>query len=133
MISDNDLRITGIRTLDRISGSAAGVTVAGAGLEIVVSVEVGQTLFATGARFVAGVFIADSPALAYMDANLGDPIWSRPIDRLAFSPPPEVTADLADRLVSVAAFVRINRRTPYLVATLRGADLFVVPPDPEPT
>lgn len=127
MLSGNDIIITAASARERGTGSAAGAITAGAEFEIEVAVEAGQTIFDSGARFAAGVLIGNGVAAPAVEGHFGDPPWSTPIDRLTFVVPAEPTRELADRLLSVAAFVRVNIRPPFLVATLRGRDVFVVP------
>ncbi len=41
--------------------------------------------------------------------------------------PETATAGLADRLLAVSAFLRVNAAPPFLVSVLRGPDLFIAP------
>ena len=129
MLAPNDARLTGLRLIEPGSGSAAGLVAAGDPLVVVLSVEAGETLFGTGARFTAGIQ-ADGLELGSAARRVGcfgDADWPEPVAELLFRIPGELTAALADRLVGVAGFLRVNTAPPYLVSALRGPDVFVVP------
>jgi hypothetical protein len=129
MVGHNEVRVTGVRCLEVSSGSAAGVIGAGGGVRIVVSAEAGEALFGSGARFAAGVQLdgARDALGARLEGFFGDREWPSPVSELAFLLPEEATADLADRMIGVSAFVRVGISQPFLVSTMRGPDLFVVP------
>lgn len=129
MLAPNDARITGLRLLEPHTGSGAGVAVAGSPLEVAMSVEAGAALFGTGARFVAGVQIEGIPtgAIERVEGWLGDAEWPSLVAEVRFSLLGSATAALADRLLGVAGFLRINAAPPFLVSSLRGPDLFVTP------
>jgi hypothetical protein len=129
MVGNNEIRVTGVRCLEVSSGSATGVIGAGGGVRIVVAAEAGEALFGSGARFAAGVQLdAARDALgARLEGFFGDPEWPSPVSELAFLLPEEATADLADRMIGVLAFARVGISPPFLVSTMRGPDLFVVP------
>ena len=129
MLAPNDARITGLRCVEPGSGSAAGVFAAGSALWMVMSVEAGAALFATGARFVAGVQAEglEVGPDGTLEGWLGDTDWPGPVAELRLRIPGEVTAHLADRLLAVAGFLRLNAAPPYLVSVLRGPDIFIAP------
>jgi hypothetical protein len=129
VLAPNDARITGLGWVEPETGSTAGVALAGARLDVVVAVEAGAALFGIGARFAAGVQIDGITAGSTPPAHgwLGGAEWPRPVAELRFRVPEAATADLADRLLGVAAFLRVNAAPPYLVTVLRGPDLFVAP------
>jgi hypothetical protein len=129
MLAPNDARITGLRCVEPGSGSAAGAFTAGSALWMVMSVEAGAALFATGARFCAGVQ-AEGLEVGLdgrREGWLGDGDWPGPVAELRLRIPGEVTAHLADRLLAVAGFLRLNAAPPFLVSTLRGLDIFIAP------
>ena len=128
MLAPNDARITGLRCLEPGSGSAAGVASAGSPMEVLLAVEAGAALFGTGARFAAGVQIegVDAGAIARVEGWLAGAAWPSPVElRLAI--PASATAQLADRLLGLAAYLRVNASPPFIVSAMRGPDLFVVP------
>ena len=129
MLAPNDARITGLRCLEPGSGSAAGVASAGSPLEVVLAVEAGAALFGTGARFAAGVQIegVNAGAIARVEGWLAGVHWPSPVAELRLAVPASATAQLADRLLGVAAYLRVNASPPFLVSAMRGPDLFVVP------
>jgi hypothetical protein len=129
MLAPNDARITGLRCIEPGSGSAAGVFAAGSTLWMVMSVEAGAALFATGARFCAGVQAEglEMGPDGRREGWLGDADWPGPVAELRLRIPGEVTAHLADRLLAVAGFLRLNAAPPYLVSALRGLDVFIAP------
>ena len=128
-LAANDARLTGLRVLEAGSASAAGVITAGDPVEVVLSVEAGSAIFGVGARFVAGVQIdATEPGMVPPVVGwLGGPDWPTPVAELRLVVPALATAGLADRLLSVAAFLRVNAAPPFLVSATRGPDLFVAP------
>jgi hypothetical protein len=81
---------------------------AGSALWMVMSVEAGSALFATGARFCAGV--QDEGLEVGPDGRregwLGDVDWPGAVAELRPRILGEVTAYLANRLLAVAEFVR---------------------------
>jgi hypothetical protein len=127
MLSPNDARMTGLRCIEPESGSSAGLIVAGDPLVLVMTVEAGAALFATGARFKVGVQAdgIDPGGYGWRTGRLGDADWPDPVAELRFRLPGEATAALPDRLVGVAGYLRINAALPYLVSALRGPDVFV--------
>jgi hypothetical protein len=129
MLAPNDARITGLRCVEPGSGSAAGVLAAGSALCIVMSVEAGAALFATGARFCAGVQTEglEVGPDGRREGRLGEAGWPGPVAELRLRIPGEVTAHLAHRLLAVAGFLRLNAAPPYLVSTLRSLDIFIAP------
>lgn len=124
-----DARLTGLRVLEAGTGSAAGVATAGAPVDVVLSVEAGSAIFAVGARFAAGVQIDGmGPGLVPpLIGSLGGAEWATPVAELRLVVPASATAGLADRLLGVAAFLRVNAAPPFLVSAMRGPDLFVAP------
>ena len=129
MLAPNDARITGLRCLEPGSGSAAGVASAGSRMEVLLAVEAGAALFGTGARFAAGVQIegVDAGAIARVEGWLAGAAWPSPVAELRLAIPASATAQLADRLLGVAAYLRVNASPPFIVSAMRGPDLFVVP------
>lgn len=129
MLPPNDARLTGIRCIEPESGSSAGLVVAGTPLVVEMHLEAGGALFATGARFKAGVQAEgiDLGAYGWRTGRFGDTDWPDPVVELRFLFPGDVTAALRDRLVGLAGFLRVNAAPPYLVSVLRGPDVFVVP------
>jgi hypothetical protein len=129
MLPPNDARVTGIRCIEPESGSSAGLVAAGTPLVLEMHLEAGAALFATGARFTAGVQAegVDPGAYGWRTGRFGDADWPEPVVALRFLLPGDVTAALADRLVGLAGFLRVNAAPPYLVSALRGPDVFVVP------
>lgn len=129
MLAPNDARITGLRCLEPGSGSAAGVASAGSPMEVLLAVEAGAALFGTGARFAAGVQIegVDAGAIARVEGWLAGAAWPSPVAELRLAIPASATAQLADRLLGVAAYLRVNASPPFIVSAMRGPDLFVVP------
>jgi hypothetical protein len=129
MLAPNDARITGLRCVEPGTGSTAGAFAAGSALMMVMSVEAGAALFATGARFRAGAQVEGlevGPA-GTREGWLGDIDWPSPVAELRLLIPGGTTAHLADRLLAVAGFLRLNGAPPYLVSALRGPDIFIVP------
>jgi hypothetical protein len=128
-LAPNDARLTGLRILEAGTASAAGVVAAGAPLEAALSVEAGAAVFGVGARFAAGVQIdgVQAGAIPVLMGWLGGAEWPTAVAELRLAVPAATTAALADRLLGVAAFLRVNASPPYLVSVLRGPDLFVVP------
>ncbi|HEX2502645.1 MAG TPA: hypothetical protein VHK00_01790 [Miltoncostaeaceae bacterium] len=129
MLAPNDARITGLRYLEPGSGSAAWVAAAGSPLEVLLAVEAGAALFGTGARFAAGVQIegVDAGAIARVEGWLAGADWPSPVAELRVRVAEAATAGLADRLLGVSAFLRVNAAPPFLVSVLRGPDLFIAP------
>jgi hypothetical protein len=129
MLPPNDARLTGIRCVEPESGSSAGLVVAGTPLVVEIRLEAGSALFATGARFKAGVQAdgIDLGAYGWRTGRFGDADWPDPIVEVRFLLPGDVTAALPDRLVALAGFLRVNAAPPYLVSALRGPDVFIVP------
>jgi len=129
MLAPNDARITGLRCVEAETGSAAGVIMAGSPLDVLMSVEAGASLFATGARFAAGVQVegAGTTRSELLEARLGDVEWPLAAAELRFRLSGEVTADLADWLLGVAGFMRVNAAPPFLVSVARGPDVYVAP------
>jgi hypothetical protein len=130
MLPPNDARVTGLRCVEPASGSSAGLVTAGDPLMIVMYVEAGAALFATGARFKVGVQVDGTELGSYgwRTGRFGDADWPDAVTEVRFRIPGDVTSPLADRLVGVAGFLRVNAALPYLVSALRGPDVFVVPP-----
>jgi len=118
MLAPNDVRITGLRCVEPESGSAAGVVAAGSALWVVMSVEAGTALHATGARFCAGIQ-ADGLEMgpdARREGWLGEADWTEPVGELRLRIPGEVTAHLGDRLLTVAevaGVMRVSTMTVY--------------------
>ncbi len=129
MLPPNDARLTGIRTIEPESGSSAGLVVVGAPFVVEVRLEAGSALFATGARFKVGVQAEgiDLGTYGWRTGRFGDADWPEPVVELRFLLPGDVTAGRSDRLVGLAGFLRVNAAPPYLVSTLRGPDVFIVP------
>lgn len=128
-LAPNDARLTGLRIAEAGSASAAGVVTAGTPLDVLLSVEAGPAIFAVGARFAAGVQI-DGMApgtVPPLIGELGGAEWATPVAELRLVVPASATAGLADRLLGVAAFLRVNAAPPFLVSAMRGPDLFVAP------
>jgi hypothetical protein len=125
MLAPNEVRITGLRCVEPESGSAAGVVAAGSPLWVVMSVEAGTTLHATGARFCAGIQ-ADGLEVGpdgRREGWLGEADWTEPVAELRLRIPAEAIAHLADPLLPVAGFPRLNSSPPYLVSTMRGLEM----------
>ncbi len=131
-LAPNDARLTGLRILEAATGSAARVIAAGAPVDIVLSVEAGAAIFGVGARFVAGVQMDGVPAetVPPLEGWLGGPQWRTLAADLRIVVPTRATAALTDRLLGVAAFLRVNASPPFLVSSMRGPDLFVTPASP---
>lgn len=132
MLAPNDARITGLRCVEATSGSSAGVVAAGSPVEVVVTVEAGAALFGVGARFSAGVQLEGvAPGVVPRIAGwLGGDRWPSPVVELRFPVAGAATAGLADRLLGVAATLRVNAAPPFLASAQRGTDLHVVPAAP---
>jgi hypothetical protein len=128
-LAPNDARLTGLRVLEAATGSAAGVVAAGAPVDVVLSVEAGAAIFGVGARFAAGVQIDGAAAemTTVVRGCLGGREWPTPLAELRLVIPASATAALADRLLAVAAFLRVNASPPFIVSVMRGPDLFVAP------
>jgi hypothetical protein len=129
MLPPNDARVTGMRCIEPASGSSAGLVAAGGPLVVAMCVEAGSALFGTGARFKVGVQV-DGIALGsygWRTGRFGDDDWPTAVAEILFRVPGEATGALADRLVSVAGYLRVNAVPPYLVSAMRGPDVFVVP------
>ena len=94
-----DARLTALRVLEAGTGSDAGVQIDGMAPGLV-------------------------PPLI---GSLGGAEWATPVAELRLVVPASATAGLADRLLGVAAFLRVNAAPPFLVSAMRGPDLFVVP------
>jgi len=128
-LAPNDARLTGLRIAEPGSASAAGVVTAGTPLDVVLSVEAGSAIFAVGARFAAGVQI-DGMAPGTLPPLIGEldgAAWPTPVAELRLAVPAPATAGVADRLLGVAAFLRVNAAPPFLVSAMRGRDLFIAP------
>lgn len=132
MLAANDVRITGLRCIEPGTDSTSGVVAAGDSFVVAISVEAGSAIFASGARFHAGVRIdgLEIGRDGRIDGSLGDSDWRTAVADLRLRIPGEATVSLADRLLSVAGFLRINAAPPYLVSVLRGADIFITPGEP---
>jgi len=129
MLPPNDARVTGLRCIEPESGSSAGLVAAGDPLVVVMCVEAGAALFGTGARFKVGVQVDGTELGSYgwRTGRFGDADWPEAVTEVRFRLPGDATAPLADRLVAVAGYLRVNAAPPYLVSALRGPDVFVVP------
>jgi hypothetical protein len=129
MLSPNDARITGISCIEPASGSSAGVVAAGSAFMVVMSVEAGAAIFSTGARFCAGLQAEGLEARpgGRLEGHLCDETWPGPIAQLRFQIVGELTDHLADRVLALVGFLRINAAPPYLVSTARAGDIFVAP------
>jgi hypothetical protein len=131
-LAPNDARLTGLRIVEAATGSASAVVAAGAPVEVVLSVEAGAAIFGVGARFTAGVQLdgARAEAVPALEGWMGGPEWPDPVAELRLILPARATSGMGDRLLGVAAFLRVNAAPPFLVSTLRGPDVFVAPAAP---